>query len=174
MGLLQELLRFTEISFDAIALDSTASHPLYPHGVQDVFYCFCGTLYIGQCSDSWAPSFLVISWSSVGDSEVVLQHTFGIAIGDEGLCRHSVILILHALHIYVDVNQLQTFTHIALMTQCTDGSSVDLLTSLDQVGRKLAPIIFHLQRQDGLNNFMKHCCTLRSERLRAIPEKVVS
>ena len=77
-------------------------------------------------------------------------------------------------YIYVDVNQLQTFTHIALMTQCTDGSSVDLLTSLDQVGMKLAPIIFHLQTHDGLNNFMKHCSTLQSEHLRGIPEKVVS
>ena len=74
----------------------------------------------------------------------------------------------------VDVNQLQTFTHIALMTQCTDGSSVDLLTSLDQVGMKLAPLIFDLQRHGGLKSFMECCCALRSEHLSGIPEKVVS
>ena len=74
----------------------------------------------------------------------------------------------------VDVNQLQTFTHIALMTQCTDGSIVDLLTSLDQVGMKLAPLIFDLQSDDGLKNFMKHCLALRREHLPAIPDKVVS
>ena len=88
---------------------------------------------------------------------VILTLTFSV------LCQFS-----------VDVNQLQTFTHIALMTQCTDGSSVDLLTSLDQVGMKLAPLIFDLQRHDGLDEFMKHCRALRSEHLPPIPEKVVS
>ena len=82
--------------------------------------------------------------------------------------------LLRVFHFSVDVNQLQTFTHIALMTQCTDGSSVDLLTSLDQVGMKLAPLIFDLQKHDGLDNFMKLCNALRSEHLPAIPEKVVS
>ena len=74
----------------------------------------------------------------------------------------------------VDVSQLQTFTHIALMTQCTDGSSVDLLTGLDQVGMKLAPLIFDLQRSGGLRSFMECCRALRSEHLFGIPEKVVS
>ena len=74
----------------------------------------------------------------------------------------------------VDVSQLQTFTHIALMTQCTDGSSVDLLTGLDQVGMKLAPLIFDLQRFGGLWPFMECCRALRSEHLSGIPEKVVS
>ena len=79
-----------------------------------------------------------------------------------------------ASHISVDVHQLQTFTHIALMTQCTDGAIVDLLTSLDQVVMKLAPLIFDLQRHDDLKIFMKHCRALRRKHLSAIPEKVVS
>ena len=74
----------------------------------------------------------------------------------------------------IDVSQLQTFTHIALMTQCTDGSSVDLLTALDQVGMKLAPLIFHLQKSEGLKSFMECCCALQCEHLSGIPEKVVS
>ena len=74
----------------------------------------------------------------------------------------------------VDVSQLQTFTHIALMTQCTDGSSVDLLTSLDQVGMKLAPLIFDFQKSGGLWPFMECCRALRREHLSGIPEKVVS
>lgn len=74
----------------------------------------------------------------------------------------------------VDVGQLQTFTHIALMTQCTDGSSVDLLTALDQVGMKLAPLIFDLQRSGGLRSFIECCRAIRSEHLSSIPEKVVS
>ena len=60
------------------------------------------------------------------------------------------------------------------MTQCTDGASVDLLTSLDQVGMKLAPLIFGLQRRGGLNSVMQCCRALRSEHLSGIPEKVVS
>ena len=60
------------------------------------------------------------------------------------------------------------------MTQCTDGSSVDLLTSLDQVGMKLAPLIFHLQKFDGMDAFMKMCHAVRSEHLSGIPDKVVS
>ena len=74
----------------------------------------------------------------------------------------------------VDVGQLQTFTHIALMTQCADGSSVDLLTALDQVGMKLAPLIFHLQKSEGLKSFMECCCALQCEHLSGIPERVVS
>ena len=60
------------------------------------------------------------------------------------------------------------------MTQCTDGSSVDLLTCLDQVGMKLAPLIFDLQRLGGLNSVMRCCRALRSDHLSDIPEKVVS
>ena len=60
------------------------------------------------------------------------------------------------------------------MTQCTDGPSVELLTSLGQVGMKLAPLIFDLQRHDQLDTFMELCCTLRSEHLSGIPKKVVS
>ena len=74
----------------------------------------------------------------------------------------------------IDVSQLQAFTHIALMTQCTDGSIVDLLTALDQVGMRLAPLIFHLQKSEGLKSFMECCCALRCEHLSGIPEKVVS
>ena len=74
----------------------------------------------------------------------------------------------------IDVSQLQTFTHIALMTQCTDGSIVDLLTALDQVGMKLAPLIFDLQKSEGLKSFMECCCALQREHLSGIPEKVVS
>ena len=83
-------------------------------------------------------------------------------------------VLLTAFCFSVDVHQLQTFTHIALMTQCTDGSSVDLLTALDQVGMKLAPLIFDLQKTGGLNSFMECCRALRSDHLSGICEKVVS
>ena len=60
------------------------------------------------------------------------------------------------------------------MTQCTDGHSVELLTSLSQVGMKMAPLIFDLQRNDQLDTFMELCHALQSEHLSGIPEKVVS
>ena len=86
----------------------------------------------------------------------------------------SLSLLLSASRLSIDVSQLQTFTHIALMTQCTDGSIVDLLTALDQVGMKLAPLIFDLQKSEGLKSFMECCCALQREHLSGIPEKVVS
>ena len=88
--------------------------------------------------------------------------------------QYCYVWLLSASYLSVDVGQLQTFTHIALMTQCTDGSSVDLLTALDQVGMKLAPLIFHLQKSEGLKSFMECCCALQREYLSEIPEKVVS
>ena len=42
------------------------------------------------------------------------------------------------------------------------------------MGMKLAPVIFNLQKDDGLKDFMKHCRALRREHLPAIPDKVVS
>ena len=55
------------------------------------------------------------------------------------------------------VNQLQTFTNIALMTHCEDGSFVDRLTSLETVGSKLAPLIFDFEHDVTWREFIIRC-----------------
>ena len=55
------------------------------------------------------------------------------------------------------VNQLQTFTNIALVTNCEDGSFVDRLTSLETVGSKLAPLIFDFKPDVTLQEFIAKC-----------------
>ena len=72
-----------------------------------------------------------------------------------------------------DASQLQTFTNIALITQCEDASSVDRLTNLEAVATKLAPVIFHLPETAGMTEFMDQCNCIRKDSLEDVSEQIV-
>ena len=77
------------------------------------------------------------------------------------------------IFISTDASQLQTFTNIALITQCEDASSVDRLTSLEAVATKLAPVIFQLPKTAGMTEFMDQCYCIRKETLEDVSGQIV-
>ena len=83
---------------------------------------------------------------------------------------HSYYKIIHST---LDASQLQTFTNIAMMTQCEDASSVDRLTNLEAVATKLAPVIFHLPKEAGMTEFKDQCDRIRKDSLEDVCEQIV-
>ena len=77
------------------------------------------------------------------------------------------------IFISTDASQLQTFTNIALITQCEDASSVDRLTSLEAVATKLAPVIFQLPKNADMTKFVDQCNCIRKESLEDVSGQIV-